>query len=81
MMTNPDGTEAPFYNRHRDFKQVYCGMKDGIKLSIWFDGFAYTPLIERLNDNGVPIKGKLLRDNVRLVKAIKQAEKWLQENL
>lgn len=79
--TSPVDDVAPFYSREVEFRKVYSHENKGLRLSVWFDGFSFTPLVERLDVAGVPVKGRILRENVRLVKAIKFAEDWIQDNL
>lgn len=74
--------DAPFYSRaDSTYKKVYTRDTGDIRLSVWFDGLAFYPLVERTDVDGVPIKGKMLRENVRLVKAIKYAEDWVENNV
>lgn len=76
-----DGTEALFYSREPKFQKVFEREDGNIRLSIWFDDFSFFPLVERLDKAGRAVKGKLLRENVRLVKAIQFAEGWMLDNL
>jgi hypothetical protein len=79
---NTIGTnDAPYYSRHDvTYKKVYSRDNRDMRLSVWFDGMSYFPLVEKIDIAGVPIKGKLLRENVRLVKALAWAEEWVKEN-
>lgn len=73
--------DAPFYGVESTYKKVYTRDTDDVRLTIWFDGVAFYPLVERTDRAGRPIKGKMLRENVRLVKAIKYAEEWMFDNV
>lgn len=77
-----DTNNAPFYTRSEsEFTRVYVRDDSRIRLSVWFDGFSFHPLVEKVDSAGNPYKGKLLRENVRLVKAIKFAEEWISDNV
>ena len=77
----PDEKIAPYYAKESNFTRIYVHEGVQIRLSVWFDGFAHFPLVETIDASGVATSGKLLRENVRLVKAIKYAEEWINDNL
>lgn len=54
--------------------------KEPIRVSFWFDGTVYHPLVETVNGYGEATSGTLLASNAKLIQAVLHAEGWVSAN-
>jgi hypothetical protein len=74
--------DAPFYARDNTrFVRILQSesKKRGLRVSVYFDGFLFHPLLETIDAAGNPTSGRLLRPNVRLVRALAFVDETLNE--